>query len=78
MKWKHTQQLNDYIEYKKRCAIANKTFKTKRREHYKEFAQSLDITTNPKYVWNTCKIPKNELVKIKPRHTPETTIKTTK
>ena len=60
LKWKHTQLLNDYIEYKKRCAIANKTFKSKRREHYKAFAQSLDITTNAKYVWNTCKILKNK------------------
>ena len=59
------QQLNDHIEYKKRCAIANKTFKTKRREHYKAFARSLDITTNPKYVWITCKILKNKWVTIK-------------
>ena len=66
----HNNQMT-ILKYKKRCTIANKTFKFKLREHQKAFAQSLDITTNPKYVWNTCKILKNNWVKIKPSHSPE-------
>lgn len=75
LKWMHTKNLNDYIDYKKHCAIANKTFKVKRRNNYKLFAQNIDIRKNSTYAYNTCKILKNKWVKIKPSHTPETTKK---
>ena len=71
LKWKFSKKLQDYTDYKKQCAIANKLFKSKRRINYKKFVESIDVKSDQTHVWNTCKILKNKWVKIKPRHTTE-------
>lgn len=65
-KWEVTNDINDYIEYKRNRAIARKTFKTKKKEWFHKFAGSLDVKTNTKFTWNTAKVLKNKWIKINP------------
>lgn len=70
-KWEFTHNMSDLIEYKKLSALAKRTFKKKKKDAFKEFAVSINFQTDPKYVWNKCKIFKNKWVKISPLHTSE-------
>lgn len=63
-KWEFTHTLEDLIDYKKTSAIAKKVFKIKKRDSFKKFAESINIHTDTKFVWNKCKIFKNKWVKI--------------
>lgn len=65
-KWQFSLELDDLINYNRMCALATKTFRTKKKEHFKNFASSINFRTDPKYVWNTCKVLKNSFVKLKP------------
>ena len=65
-KWQFSNELNDLINYKMYAAIARKTFKNKKRENFRKFAESIDFRTSPTYVWNKTKIFKNKWVKISP------------
>ena len=65
-KWNFTQNMVDLINYNKQCAITTRTFKIKKKENFKKFAESINIHTNARYVWNKCKIFKNKWVKITP------------
>lgn len=67
-KWEYTKSLENLITYKKMCALAIKTFKTKKKEAFKEFAKSIDYRTDAKFVWNKCKIFKNSWIKTHPSH----------
>ena len=62
-KWEISNELKDLIAFKKNCAIAKKTFKTKKKEYFKKFAENLSFRTNPTYVWNTCKVLNKSWVK---------------
>lgn len=70
-KWEFTKSLADLVEYKKSCAIAKRTFKRKKIDCFKKFAESIDFRTDQKYVWNKCKIFKNSWVNAKPQHLSE-------
>ena len=67
-KYNQTKELNDLIDYKRKCALAIRTFKCKKKECFRNFASSIDIHTDPKYVWDKCKIFKNIWVQTKPSH----------
>lgn len=51
--------VSSFIEYKKSCAIVRRTIKTKKRECFKEFCNSINRWTGLSYVWKTVKILKN-------------------
>lgn len=70
-KWESSLNSTDLIEYKRMHAIATKTFKTVKKDHYKNFTETVTFRTNQKYVWDTCKILKNKWVKVTPCHTPQ-------
>ena len=63
-KWQYTNKFEDLIAYNKYCALAKRTFKIKKIESFKKFAQSINLRTNPTYVWNKCKIFKNKWVNV--------------
>ncbi|XP_076658781.1 uncharacterized protein LOC143362464 [Halictus rubicundus] len=62
-KWEHTGNLEYLINYKKYAALAKKTFKNKKRECFRKFAESISFHTNPSYVWDKCRILKNKWVR---------------
>ncbi|XP_076235116.1 uncharacterized protein LOC143179689 [Calliopsis andreniformis] len=66
-KWEHSDELGDLINYKKHVALARKTFKNKKKACFRKFAKSINIHTNPSYVWNTCKIFKNRWINTSPQ-----------
>lgn len=45
-----------------------KTFKTKKKTSFIEFAKKINLQTNSRYVWNSCKILRNKWIKAKPSH----------
>lgn len=49
----------NFIEYKKRRAIARKTIRTKKREEFKEFVSRLNKNFSLTYVWKKMRIFKN-------------------
>ena len=65
-KWKFSQDLDDHITYKKLNSVAIKTFKTKKKECFRKFAETINLQMNTSYVWNKCKIFKNKWTKIQP------------
>lgn len=56
LKCQDTNKNDDLIDYKKYCALARKIFKEKKRENLKSFAGNINIKSNSKYVWDTCRI----------------------
>lgn len=48
--------MTSYIEYKRSSAIARKIIKTKKREYFKNFCNSIIRWTSLSYVWKTIKI----------------------
>lgn len=67
-KWEHTSNLEDLISYKRVAVRAKKTFKDKKRECFKKFAESINFLTDSSYAWNKCKIFKNKWPRITPQH----------
>ncbi|XP_015119831.1 uncharacterized protein LOC107043045 [Diachasma alloeum] len=63
-KWEYSNSEADRIKYNRASAQAKKLFKKKKRQHFQEFAQSLDSRSNGSFVWNTSKILKNKWVKL--------------
>lgn len=63
--------MKDLIEYKKYVALAKKTFKRKKKECFRNFASSIDFRTDPKYVWNKCKIFKHSWINNNPKSSTE-------
>lgn len=53
-----------FIEYKKSCAIVRKTVKSKKRESFKNFCNSINRWTGLIYVWKTVKILKHSFSKV--------------
>lgn len=70
-KWQYTLKLQDLIQYKKIVATAKKTFKEKKKEYFRKFAETINSKVNAKYVWNICRILKNKWVKIQNHSTNE-------
>ncbi|CAB0044055.1 unnamed protein product [Trichogramma brassicae] len=68
-KFSFSRKLDDLIVYNRRCAEAKKLFKTKKKNCFRSFAESLNFHVNPSYVWNTCKIFKKAITNVKPLHT---------
>lgn len=61
--------MEDFIEYKRAKAIANKTIKEKKKENYLKFISSINKHTNKKFMWN--KITPEvapELIRLLQRH----------
>ena len=48
----------------KKLALTRKTFKNKKKESFKNFAQRINFSTNSKYIWDTLKILKNKWTKL--------------
>lgn len=69
--WEKTKNLEDLIEYKRLLALSKKTFKKKKRESYIKFTTTINLLTDGRYVWNTCKILKNKWIKVNVSHVPE-------
>lgn len=67
-RWQYTAKPEDYTEYKKLSSQAIKTFKKKKSDHFKKFAESIKFNVSKKYVWNTTKILKHKWAKIIPPH----------
>ena len=67
-KWRYGNHLEDLIMYKKYAALAKRTFKTKKKECFRKFSETINFHSSPSYVWNKCKIFKNKWVKINPSH----------
>ncbi|CAB0029160.1 unnamed protein product [Trichogramma brassicae] len=65
-KFSFSRKLDDLIVYNRRCAEAKKLFKTKKKNCFRSFAESLNFHVNPSYVWNTCKIFKKAITNVKP------------
>ncbi|XP_015111524.1 uncharacterized protein LOC107037477 [Diachasma alloeum] len=63
-KWEYSHSVEDRIKYNREVARTKKLFKKKKRDHFREFAKSIDSRTSAKYVWNICKILKNKWVKV--------------
>lgn len=63
-KWEQSKSLEDLINHKKYSAIAKRTFKQKKKDYHKKFAQTIDFRTDSTYVWNKMKILKNSWNKI--------------
>lgn len=61
-KWQYSKNLCDLITYKKYAASARKIFKSKKKESFAKFAESLNLHTDSTYVWKTCKIFKNRWI----------------
>ena len=55
-KWKFSNNINDLVNYKNYASLARKTFKTKKKECFQKFAESINFHTDPSYVWKKCKI----------------------
>lgn len=70
-KWVYTNNEEDLINYKRTCAIVKRTLKKKKTECFRNFAEKINLRTDPNFVWNKCKIFKNSWVKIKPNHSSE-------
>ena len=70
-KYQFSNNINDFINFKKLRAQAKKTFKKKKKDYVVEFASNINFFSNPKYVWNVSKILKNKWNKITPSHTSE-------
>ena len=70
-KWEFSKELEDLISYNKYCAILKKTFKIKKKENFKKFAESINFHRSQSYVWNKCKIFKNKWVKTNSDHCSE-------
>ena len=62
-KWERTLDLNDLIDYKKYCALAKKTFKSKKKADFVNFCENLDFRVDCKRVWNKCRIFKDRWTK---------------
>ncbi|CAL1687259.1 unnamed protein product [Lasius platythorax] len=56
--------VSSFIEYKKSCAIVRRTVKTKKRECFKEFCNSINRWTGLSYVWKTVRILKNSFSRV--------------
>lgn len=54
----------DFIEYKRSRAYAVKIIKTKTRESYINFVESINKQSNMKYAWNKVRILKNANCKV--------------
>ncbi|XP_058796083.1 uncharacterized protein LOC131666967 [Phymastichus coffea] len=70
-KWRFSKNQLDFFEYKKASALARKTFKTKKRANFRNFAESLNFSVNQTYVWNKSKLLKNKWIKITPNSSHE-------
>ncbi|XP_058810375.1 uncharacterized protein LOC131675414 [Phymastichus coffea] len=70
-KLRFSKKQHDFIEYKKAVAVAHKTFKTKKRANFRNFAERLNFNINQNYVWNKSKLLKNKWVKITPNSSSE-------
>lgn len=64
-KWRYTLDPSDHIQFKKTVAIARKTINNKKRTSFRNFAETIDLSTNSSYVWNKCKIFKNKWANVK-------------
>ncbi|XP_046750589.1 uncharacterized protein LOC124413847 [Diprion similis] len=64
-KWEYSGSMTDLIEYKRICALAKKLFKKKKKEHFRNFAETINFRTSKSYVWNKCKILNNSFIKAK-------------
>ena len=51
--------------------MTKKLFKNKKKDCFKKFAESINFHTSQTFVWNKCKIFKNNWVNIKPQHSSE-------
>lgn len=58
----------DWINYKKACAVARRTFKQTKIDKYKTFAANLNFIKNSTYAWNMCRIFHNKWVQITQSH----------
>lgn len=45
-KWEYTKGLEDLIEYKKLSALAQELFKKKKKECFREFAETINSRSN--------------------------------
>lgn len=69
--WAKSKLLVDFIEYKRLKAIALRTFKIKKKNYFVKFSEKINLHTDSRYVWNTCKILKNKWIQINPSHVSE-------
>lgn len=63
-RWEFTGNLPDLIEYKRIRALAKKTFKFKKKESFRKFAETVNFNVNLTYTWNVAKIFKKKWVRI--------------
>ena len=70
-KWKDSLDLQDLIDYKRMIALCRNTFKMKRKEKFKDFTNTVNFSTDSRYVWNTLKILKNKWTKVSSSHATE-------
>lgn len=56
--WRRTGVMNDFIAYKKARAFTAKTIRSKKKESYLNFVQSINKHTNKRFMWNKVKILK--------------------
>lgn len=62
--WKRTRTMKDFQEYKRTRAYAVKIIRTKKRESYIRFVESINRQSNMKYMWNKVRILRNANSKV--------------
>lgn len=67
-KWCFTKSVDDRTKYNKLNYAANKLFKLKKKQSFIKFAESIDMHTDPTYVWKTCKLLKNKWCNVQPNN----------
>lgn len=65
-KWVLSCEMKDGINYRRIKALTQKKFKMKKRQSFRNFAETINFSTNVKYTWNKCKIFKNKWVHVEP------------
>lgn len=64
-KWQFTRKEEDYMLYKKLRSDARRTFRTKKRQSFREFASTVNFTRDMTYTWNKARIFKSSWVNTK-------------
>ena len=77
-KYEFSNNISDLVNYKKMRSMAKKLIKNKKRESFKQFAETLNFNSNIKYTWDKARILKNKWCKVKEFSTSDFTGNSTK
>lgn len=68
LKYKYSKSHNDFIEFKKAEGKCRVSLRTKKRESFKQFSESLGKQSNPSQVWKIIKSFKNRWYSVPSSH----------